>query len=56
MSSFPGRTTSEMVRVKPNIMFVRDITKVVCLDKWLNIFEELWDMKLEEATVAIRRF
>lgn len=54
--SFPVRTKSEMVRVKQSIIFVREITEEFCLDQRLNTFEELWDTKLEETSVAIRRF
>lgn len=54
--SFPVRTKSEMVRVKQSIIFVRDIAEEFCLDQLLNTFEELWDTKLEETSVAIRRF
>ena len=54
--SFPVRKKSEMVRVKQSIIFVRDITEEFCLDQRLNTFEELWDTKLEETSVAIRRF
>lgn len=36
-------------------MLVRNNREMFCLDEWLGIFEELWDIKLEETSVAIKQ-
>lgn len=45
----------ELGKVEVSILLVRDSTEMFCLGQWLGIFEELWDLKLEETSMAIKQ-